>query len=119
MPNEVLPTEGLERCTLIISNDINYAEVGTDDTEPQVGDTSLTAYSARKATTTRVVTSKTFQNRVFFPNSDLPATTEEVGFWMNGGAGEATGEFILHALVEFVKGTNDLYLIFEAVLAEG
>lgn len=119
MPDEVLPTEGLVRAAVIVNADINYAEVGDSDTEPNVADTGLNGYTNRKATTTRVNTSKTFQNRVFFPNADLPTTVEEVGFYMNGAAGESTGSLILHALVEFTKGTNDLYLIFEATMAEG
>ncbi len=119
MPNQILPNVGLNKVAEEINDLITHAEVGTGTTTPAAGDIALDTATDRIATTTRIETANQFQNRVFFANGNLPATLKEVGFFMNGSGSLGTGQLLLHALVSFTKGNQDLQLIFEASVVEG
>lgn len=119
MPTIIIPNEGLNQIAEEINDLVSHAEVGTGVTVPATTDTGLTTSTNRIGTTLRTRSAATFQNRVFFSNADLPATVEEAGFFMNGTGTPSSGQIVLHALVNFVKGNQDLLLIYEMSVQEG
>jgi len=109
----ILCTKGLERTTQVTLDDINYVAVGTGTAALAASDTQLGAETYRKTPDYKLRQGKTLQVRAQFANVDLPATSEEFGWFMNGGAGADTGELLSRALATFVKGSTDLFVILE------
>lgn len=111
--------EGLARIAQVISDDISHAAVGTDNTAILNSDPNLGAETNRLAPTS----SKRQQNqiiiRTFFANANLPATVEELGWFMNGSGVADSGEFLVRALSTFVKGSQDLNIILQLTVERG
>ena len=112
-------TKGLERIAKLTMDDISHCAVGTDNTAPTTADTALGTETDRVATTKRVQQAEKFQARTNFTNANLPATLEEVGWFMNGSGTPDSGELLIHATLTFVKGNQDLLLILEGTIEEG
>lgn len=109
----IAPNAGLARVAELINNDISHVAVGTGTTTPATTDTTLVTETARVAPSNRVEASNELECRVFIPNVTLPATTEEVGWFMNGSGSVDTGELLVRATLTtpFVKGSQDLYMV--------
>jgi hypothetical protein len=102
---------GLERATALVMADLNHSAVGTSTTSPLVSDTQLGTETNRIATTTETQSGRAFQNRTFYANADMPATIEEVGWFMNGSASANSGSILAHVLLNFVKASDDMTLV--------
>ena len=113
-----IATVGLERAAVLIKNDISHGAVGDDNTAPTIDDTTLTNEIDREAPDTAIVQGKVIQIRTQHVNANLPATTEELGLFMNGTGAADSGELLIHILSTFVKGTQDLLTIFEIELED-
>ena len=119
MANSVLPSAGLARAAQLILNDISHAAVGTGITTPAVGDVKLATETNRNTPSKTIRQGARLHHRTLFVNSNLPATTEELGWFMNGSGAADSGSIIAHALSTFVKGSKDLVIVLELTLAEG
>lgn len=119
MANSVLNTPGLDRSAQLILDDIGHAAVGTDNTTPLAADVKLGTETNRAIPSQQSRQGSRIHHRTLFVNSNLPATTEELGWFMNGTIAADSGEMLAHALQTFVKGTKDLVIILEVTLAEG
>jgi len=104
----VLPDVGLSRAAQVILDDISHVAVGTSTAVESTSDTKLTAETNRLAPTSTLRQANQLVVRTFFPNADLPATTEEMGWFMNGSGSADSGELLVRALNNFVKGSQDL-----------
>lgn len=118
MAAPIIATKGLERIASIVKDDVSHASVGTGTTTPTVADTKLATETFRKAPTSTVIQGKTIQIRTLVLNADLPATTEELGWHMNGTGAADSGELLARVLSNFVKGTDDLLTILELELSD-
>ena len=82
---------------------LKYCEIGTDNTAPAAGDTTLTAFHSRNAITnnSRAAYETTFTT--FFTAAQSTANIKEAGIWGGGdaAAGEATGLLFAHWLAAF------------------
>ena len=113
MGTPVVLTEGLERVAQITMDDITHLAVGTNANTPVVGDTQLIQETNRAAITQSFRQSTVFQVRVLFANANLPATTEEIGAFLNGSGSPNTGPILVRVLDQFTKGSADLLAVFE------
>lgn len=111
MANNVLATKGLERIAAIIGDDISHNAIGTGTTTPTAADIKLVTETQRNSITLDLEAGKSVQSRTFFTNAELPATMEEVGWFMNGTATVDSGELLTRALINFVKADGDLLII--------
>jgi len=108
----------LNRIAALVQAETTYIAAGINNTAPSSADTALGAENNRgAATVVRDGNMVTF--KVTLANAALPAVTEEIGVFLNGGVGAGTGELVVHALVNFTKGTDDLQLVVELTINEG
>lgn len=107
----VLPDVGLNRVAQAILNDVSHVAVGTGTAAESTSDTTLATETNRVAPTSSKRTENELIIRTFFSNSNLPATTEELGWFMNGSGAADSGELLVRALSTFVKGSQDLNII--------
>ena len=119
MANSVLPSAGLDRAAQLVLDDISHAAVGTGTTTPATGDTKLVTETNRATPSKTVRQGAKIHHRTLFANNNLPATTEELGWFMNGTASADSGSIIARALSTFAKGDKDLVIILEITLKEG
>ncbi len=123
-PN-IICNEGLELLAGFIIDEsavydvgITYCEIGTDNTAPAAGDTTLTAYHARKAVTadSRLLYVATFST--FFTAAEATAAIEEAGVWggNDAAAGEATGLLFAHWLSSFDNSGGLYDITFNYIL---
>ncbi len=111
--------EGLIRVATVISNDISHAAVGTNNSAEANNDSNLGTETDRLAPTSSKVQGNQLINRTFFSNSNLPATVEELGWFMNGSGSVDSGEFLVRALSGFVKGSQDLNIVLQITINRG
>lgn len=104
---------GMDRIRTITLSDINYVAVGTGTATPTSSDTSLQTETHRQVPTTKVERGDNLVIRTLIINADLPATVNEVGFFMNGTATPDSGQMLVRSLLTFTKGNQDLNLVFE------
>jgi hypothetical protein len=110
--------KGLNRVAQVIVNDFSHGAVGSGAVAPTSDDTELGTETDRVATTKRIRYGNKFQQRIFFSNANLPSTVAEVGFFMDGSGTADSGEMLVRTTLAFVKGTQDLMLIFECEVEE-
>ena len=114
-----LTSTGLLRVAEAISDDCDYVAVGTGETEPTVGDSTLETETHRSTVSQRIVLGNKFQIRTLHRNSNMPDTLEELGIFMNDTSGDMdSGELLVRATEEFTKGGADLLSVFEITLEE-
>lgn len=118
MPVSII-TEGLQRVGQVIIDDTIWVAVGTSTTAPTPADTQLGTETFRQAATETLRDGNQIQVRAFITNANLPATMEECGVFMNASAAANSGSMLVRATFQFVKGTNDLTLIFQLTITEG
>ena len=118
MPDNVIAIKGLERIAVLVKDDVNFTAVGTGTTTPTQSNTKLVTETKRLATTKKLQSGASSQLRTFFANADLPTTMEEAGWFMNGSATPDSGSLLIRALINFVKGTNDLLLLADITFKE-
>ena len=82
---------------------VAYCEIGTGDTAPAAGDTTLTTYHGRKVVTSKSRSDYECTVSTFFTAAESTCAIEEAGMWAGGGAaaGEATGLLASHFLSSF------------------
>jgi len=117
MATVVVIIEGLGRAAQVVLDDATHVGVGTSTTAPTSSDTQLGTETNRKAVTKTFRQGKSIQIRAFFPNADLPATMDEAGLFLNGTGAADSGSMLVRGLSNFVKGTNDLTVIFQLELS--
>ena len=102
---------------------ITYCEIGTDNTAPAAGDTTLGAYHSRKAITSRSRSNYEITCSTFFTAAESTAAIEEAGMWGGGdaAAGEATGLLVSHFLASFdnTGGAYDITITHVLTIARG
>jgi len=102
---------------------ITYCEIGTSSTAPAAGDTSLTAYHARKAITSNSRNNYEVTFSTFFTAAEATAAILEAGMWGAGdaAAGEATGFLFSHFLVSYDNsgGLYDITITYILTIARG
>lgn len=114
----VIATAGLERIRALVAGDATHVAVGSNATAPSIADIALGVEEARVAAETLEFGVK-FQARGFFTNAELPATTREVGVFLNGTATPNSGSLLAHELLEFAKNSSDLLVIVEFEISAG
>ena len=114
----ILNQDGLGRAAQLIMDDISHGAVGTGVNAPVLTDTKLVTETNRIATTKTIRDANILQHRSFFLNSQLPTTVEEVGWFMNGSATVDSGDMLCRSTFKFVKASQDMLLIFEAIIQE-
>ncbi len=90
---------------------INYVALGTDDTAPSAGDTTLGAESYRNA-----IASETNANNVayftgFFSATECNGTYKEAGLLADGEAGADTGILFSHVAIDETKDATETLTI--------
>ncbi len=118
MPNQVVATKGLERSAQLILDDITHIAVGTGTATPTSGDVKLATETQRNTPTKAIRQGARLHIRTLFSNADLPATMEEIGWFMNGTGTIDSGELLVRALLNFVKGNDDLIAIVQLTIKE-
>lgn len=111
-----VPNAGLNRSAQVIMADVSHTAVGTGTTAESTTDTTLVTETNRLAPTMTRRQANQLVVRTFFANANLPATMEEVGWFMNGSGAADSGELLVRALVNFVKGTQDLNLTLQLTI---
>ena len=114
-----VPNAGLNRAAQVILDDISHTAVGTGTTAEIVSDTKLDTESDRLAPTSQRRQGNQIIIRTFFSNANLPATVEEVGWFMNGSGSADSGELLVRALTTFVKGSQDLNVVLQLTVKRG
>ena len=114
----ILNADGLGRAAQLVMADISHGAVGTGTATPTLTDTKLATETNRIATTKTIRDANILQHRTFFLNSQLPATVEEAAWFMNGSATIDSGDMLCRSTFTFVKGSQDMLLIFEAIVQE-
>ncbi len=110
--------EGLARIAQVVMDDISHAAVGSGTTTPTQADTALETETDRVSVTKTLRSGATLQIRTLFTNANLPATLEEVGWFMNASGTPDSGEMVVRSTQTFVKGSDDLLLIIELDIQE-
>ena len=97
---------------------ITFQEIGTGTDTPLVGDTTLTAYSARHALTSAVSAANVLTSSFFWTAAESPFNIKEAAVWGGSGAnaGEATGLLFAHWLIAFDNSGTLYDLTFEYIL---
>ena len=102
---------------------LTYCEIGTDNTAPAAGDTTLTAYHVRNAVTNDSRSSYETTFSTFFTAAQSTANIKEAGIWGGGdaAAGEATGLLFAHWLAAFDNsgGLYDITITYILTVARG
>ena len=102
---------------------ITYCEIGTNNTAPAAGDTSLTAFYHRNPITSRTRTDYADTLATFFTAAESTAFIKEAGCWggSNAAAGEATGLLFAHWLASFDNslGVYDITITYILTIARG
>ncbi len=114
-----IPDVGLNRAAQVILDDISHTAVGTGTTAEATNDTTLDTETDRLAPTSQRRQANQIIVRTFFSNANLPATTEEVGWFMNGSGAADSGELLVRALTTFVKGSQDLNVVLQLTVNRG
>ncbi|KKN60075.1 hypothetical protein LCGC14_0535440 [marine sediment metagenome] len=102
---------------------LTYAEIGSDNTAPAAGDTTLTTFFKRLVVTakTRLAYETTFST--FFSAANSTVFIKEAGIWggSNAAAGEATGLLFAHWLASFDNsgGLYDITINYILTIARG
>ncbi len=102
---------------------LTYCEIGTDDTAPTAGDTTLGAFSHRNAVTndSRAAYETTFVT--FFTAAESTVFIKEAGIWGGGDADgtEANGLLFAHWLASFDNGLGayDITITYVLTVARG
>ncbi len=109
----LVPDSGLARAAQVILDDISHFAVGTGTTAEATTDTTLDTETNRLAPTSSKRQENQLIVRTLFSNANLPATTEEMGVFMNGSGSVDTGELLVRSLLNFVKGSQDLNLVLQ------
>jgi len=112
----LIPNVGLNRAAQVILDDISHTAVGTGTTAESISDTKLVTETDRLAPTSTKRQSNQIIMRTFFSNANLPATVEEVGWFMNGSGAADSGELLVRSLLNFVKGSQDLNLVLQLTI---
>ncbi len=102
---------------------ITYCEIGTSDTAPAAGDTTLGAFHHRNAITSDSRSDYEDTFSTFFTAAESTAAIKEAGMWGGGdaAAGEATGLLFSHFLASFDNsgGLYDITLKYILTVARG
>jgi|TARA_Y100000310_G_scaffold318377_1_gene372341 hypothetical protein len=107
---------GLNRAGQVIMDDVSHTAVGSGTTAEAVTDTTLATETDRLAPTSSKRQSNLVIIRTFFANANLPSTTEEIGWFMNGSGAADSGELLVRALSTFVKGSQDLNVVLQLTI---
>lgn len=116
-----MPTEGRDRVAAIIETDTSiYIAVGTGNTAPASGDTTLVTETFREVADSVVRDGNIITYRTKIANGSLPATTAEAGIFLNSSAAADSGELLVRATLNFASADgDDLTLVFEVQIDEG
>ena len=102
---------------------VAYCEIGTGDTAPAAGDTSLTTYHGRKVVTSKSRSGYECTVSTFFTAAEATCAIEEAGLWAgaDAAAGEATGLLASHFLVSYDNsaGLYDITITHVMTYARG
>lgn len=115
----VIPDVGLNRSAQVILDDISHTAVGSGTTAEATNDVALDTETNRLAPTSQRRQDNQLIVRTFFSNANLPATVEEVGWFMNGSGAADSGELLVRALTTFVKGSQDLNVVLNFTVTRG
>jgi hypothetical protein len=113
----VIPDEGLSRVAAVILADMSHAGVGTGTGAEATTDVQLGTETNRLAPTSTISQANQIIIRTFFSNANLPSTTTELGWFMNGSGTSNSGEFLARALNTFVKGSQDLNIVLQLTIS--
>lgn len=97
-------------------NGANYGSLGTDNTAPDNGDTTLTTETYRKATSSAATANNVAYLSNFYTATEVTGTFEEAGWHIDGGAGADTGQLLSHFLTGTIVKANTETLTVESTL---
>lgn len=98
------------------ANGANYGSLGTDNTAPANGDTTLTTETYRKATSSAATSNNIAYLSNFYTASEVTGTFEEAGWHIDGGAGADTGQLLSHFLTGTITKSGTETLTCESTL---
>ena len=91
---------------------ITYGAVGTDNTAPTVGDTTLGTELARKAVSSSSYSSNVITINTFFTTAEANGAIEEIGMFGEAAAAAAdSGTMFNHALESITKDVTKTLLL--------
>jgi len=103
-----------------------HCEIGTSNTAPAAGDTTLGAFHHRNTVTNRSRAAYETTFATFFTKTESTAAIEEAGIWGGGDSnpdagGEATGLLFAHWLASFDNsgGLYDVTVTYVLTVARG
>ena len=108
-----LPLAGTKHIAGLIQSDLGYGGVSANTAVLDESHPLLHEETHRVAVTTTFLTHNILQIRIFFTNSNMPATVEQFGLFDNSTA--TVNQPVLLAAVnhQFVKGSADLLVVFQ------
>ncbi len=109
----VLADVGENQIAQVVMDDVSHVGVGTGTNAAVTTDTQLQTETARIAPSNRIRTANQLLVRTFLLNSDLPTTAEEFGWFMNGSGTPDSGELLVRTNLQFVKGSQDLFITLQ------
>lgn len=100
---------------------LTYCAIGTDNTAPAVGDTTLTTEAARLTITSKARTVNAVTYSTFFTSAQSGYAIEEVGLFGHSTASASadSGEMMNHALVSYDNSAGSYDLTIDVVITFG
>lgn len=120
----IIPTAGRAVITLWITGDntydaangANYGSLGTDNTAPANGDTTLTTETYRKATSSATTANNIAYLSNFYTAAEVTGTFEEAGWHIDGTGSADTGQLLSHFLTTTTAKSATEALTVESTL---
>lgn len=94
----------------------NYGALGTDNTTPANGDTTLGTETYRKATSSATNASNVAYLSNFYTATEVTGTFEEAGWFIDGSAAADSGELLSHFLTGSITKSSTETLTVESEL---
>lgn len=100
---------------------LTYCAIGSDNTTPVIGDTTLTVEEARKAITSKSRSGKGITLSTFFTAGESTYNIKEAGIFGHASATGSvdTGKLLAHWLVAYDNSGGNYDLTFDYVLTIG
>ncbi len=109
----IIADVGENQIAQIVMDDVSHVAVGTGTATAINTNTQLQTETKRISPTTRIRNANQLLVRTFFANGDLPTTAEEFGWFMNGTGTPDSGELLVRTNLQFVKGSQDLFITLQ------
>ena len=106
-----IPNTGLYALAEYIRDHTSHVAIGVSDTAPTDIDTQLGLETYRAAPTQLSLSGNEVRMRVLLPNSNLPPTIKEIGWFLDGSGNPNSGELLAREIVDITPGGDDYNIL--------